>query len=166
MTPLLIVGLLPNLVACTTSNDENIDISIDDRKCVQCSNNTISGLSPTAFFTLQLSNILEGDILNVLVDNQDKDGKQGAFINADPKSQNIELHKGQKNVAIPFILLSDDEKDEIFEVHFSIICTITRLDNIVFKTTINDLYFENATPTTHDMFAYETNDEGDKILVG
>lgn len=166
MTPLLIVGLLPNLVSCTTSNDKNTDISIDDQGFVQCSNNTISGLTPTAFFTLQLSNILEGDILNILIDSQDKDGKEGAFINADAESQNIKLHYGQKNATIPFTLLSDDEKDEIFEVHFSIICTITRSDNIIFKTAIKDLYFENATPTTRDMFAYQTNSDGDKILIG
>lgn len=169
---MFVCALLPTLVTpClfSCSSEKKIDdfnISINSGDTVQFSNNVLFPTRPIATFPFQIENPQTDDIVSVYIESQEMDGESGVFLSLCHESRDIVVHKNQKNINIQFIPTALVDVTKVAEIRFSISCSLIRDDNIIFKKRFDNLYFENGTPTTPDMFSYDTKPDGSKILVG
>lgn len=164
--PIILSTVCP-LVSCSNDvYDVKPTVSIKESDTVQSSCYTLCDDSPSVSFPFQLDGILDDDLLSLSIIDQTRDGVPGSYIQLKNVSGDIPLKKYQTSVSIEFQLTDFIEWDNLFEVKFSVSCAIIRQQNYVFKTEFKNLFFENATPTTPDMFEYEYDSNNNKILHG
>lgn len=153
------------LTACSTSHvDGAIQLSINKYDVVQYTNNLLTN-KPKATYPFNLNGQWKnGDVLQISLINQTLNDQPCTLIELSPESYWIEINDQQKNVSVD-IKLVDDVINQIYEVKFSLLFNIIRSNSTIYKIQIDNLFFENCTPTYDSMFDI-TQHDGKTILNG
>mgnify|MGYP003295088248 CR=1 FL=1 len=164
LTPISCVNLLS---ACSKQEKPisgDITIDINKENSVQFTNNLLTD-NPKAIFQFNLLGPCQfGDFLQVYITKQTSQGKPCSLIALSQASYQINIIPNQTSFNVE-IELADGILNTIYEVQFTLSFLLVRSNVVVQRITVDNLLFENATPTYEDMLDIQDKD-GLYILKG